>query len=204
MRPVPPESLLDHSSGDSFVAAPEIIAWARQTFIDDGAELQNEDHSHLRHASLGALWTNVSNARAGRSIIGQCEHGIPPLGKWQRARFEMQLMGFFGDVPDFVLTFDARFCADADDVTFAALVEHELLHAGQEKDEFGAPKFRKSGRPAFAIRAHDFEGFIGIAARYGAIEPGVKELMAALSKPPLFSALDVSIVCGTCEARRAA
>ncbi|RWB67562.1 putative metallopeptidase [Mesorhizobium sp.] len=204
MRPVPPESLLDHSSEPIFIAAPEIIAWARATFIDDGASLHNEDHRHLMHASLGALWTNVSNARAGRSIVGQCEHGLPPLSSWQRARFEQQLVGWFGEVPDFVLTFDARFCAEADDVTFAALVEHELMHAGQERDQFGAPKFRKSGKPAFAIRGHDLEGFIGIAARYGAVEPGVKELMAALSKPPLFSGRDVAIVCGTCEARKAA
>lgn len=204
MRPVPPASLIDHSSGDDFIAAPEIVAWARQTFIDEGAELQNPDHRHLQHASLGALWTNVQNARAGRSIIGQCEHGIPPLGKWQRARFEMQLMAFFGEVPDFVLTFDAAYAADCSDAEFCALVEHELYHAGQERDFFGAPKFRKSGKPAFAIRGHDIEEFVGVVRRYGADAAHIQAMIDAAKAGPEIASVRVAQACGTCMLRRAA
>lgn len=206
MRPVVPDELLAISGEPVFRPAPEIIEWARRTFIDDDASLLNPDHAHLAFATIGALWTNVSNSRQGRTIIGQCETGQPRamMGKWPKARAEMQMLQWFGLVPDFLLTFDANFCAQADDVTFSALVEHELLHCGQERDEFGAPKFRQNGLPAFAIKGHDFEGFIGIAARYGAVEPNVKELMKALSKPPLFNASDINIVCGTCEIRKAA
>ena len=173
-RPRPPEALLEPLADALFVPAPDVIAWARATFIDDDASLRNEDHHHLSFATIGALWTNVPNGRHGRRIVGQAEMGLPPAGKWLRGRIEMQLTGWFGGVPDFVLTFDAEYCAEAPDVAFAALVEHELLHCGQAKDEFGAPRFNKrSGAPIFAMKGHDFEGFVGIAARYGIVEAGV-------------------------------
>ncbi|RVC47596.1 hypothetical protein EN781_00220 [Mesorhizobium sp. M4A.F.Ca.ET.090.04.2.1] len=199
MRPFPPESVLD--AGDIFIAAPEIIAWARETFVDDGASLQNEDHRHLQHASLGALWTNVTNARQGRSVVGQCEHGLPPLSSWQRARFEQQLVGWFGEVPDFVLTFDARYAADCSDDEFCALVEHELYHAGQERDQFGAPKFRKSGKPAFGIRAHDIEEFLGVVRRYGADAAHVQAMVEAAKKGPEIARVRIAQACGTCLLR---
>lgn len=204
MRPRPPEHLLEPSEEPIFVPALDLIEWARATFISDDSPLCNPDHRHLQSASIGALWTNVPYGRQGRRILGQCEHGLPPAGKWLRSRIEMQLMGWFGDVPDFVLTFDAEYAAECSDAEFMALVEHELAHAGHEKDVYGAPKFRKTGQPVFALRAHDVESFIGIAARYGAVEPGVKELLEALQRRPQFSGADVAIVCGTCEMRKAA
>src|SRR5689334_4356910 len=115
-RPRPPASILEPTGDPIFVPVPDLIAWARETFINDGAPLQNEDHRHLAYASIGALWTNVPNGRAGRRIIGQCEMGLPPAGKWLRARLEMQLTQWFGGVPDFVLTFDAEYCAECSDV----------------------------------------------------------------------------------------
>jgi hypothetical protein len=204
-RPCPPASILEPAAEPLFIPAPELISWARETFIDDNAALVNEDHRHLAFASIGALWTNVPNGRAGRRIIGQAEMGLPPAGKWLRGRLEMQMLGWFGGIPDFVLTFDAEYSAECSDVAFAALVEHELLHCGQAKDEFGAPRFNKrSGAPVFAMKSHDFEGFVSIAARYGIVEAGVQELVDALRNKPLFSAADVGMVCGTCELRKAA
>ncbi|MCM2293048.1 hypothetical protein NAC44_12015 [Allorhizobium sp. BGMRC 0089] len=187
-----------------FEPADEIISWARASFIEEDADLMNEDHAHLRSATIGALWTNVPNGRHGRRIIGQAEMGLPPGSKWSRARVEFQLQQWFGCVPDFVLTFDAEYCSVCSDVAFAALVEHELLHCGQARDPYGAPRFRKDGRPSFALRAHDFEGFVSIAARYGIVESGVQELVEALKKKPLFTAEEVGFCCGTCEARKAA
>jgi hypothetical protein len=200
MRPQPPAELIEPLASPLFVPAPEIIEWARATFIAPDAELVNEDRAHLNHATLGALWTNVANSRNGRRIVGQCERGLPQgaMGRWTKARAEQQVVQWFGQVPDFILTFDACFAAEADDATFCALVEHELMHAGQEQDEFGAPKFRKSGEPAFGMRAHDVETFIGLAARYGAVEAGVKELADALRKPPLMTPQMIGHACGTC------
>ncbi len=86
-----------------------------------------------------------------------------------------------------------------------ALIEHELYHAGQEHDAFGAPKFRKmTGLPAFTLRGHDFEGFIGIARRYGAIESNIDKLVEALKSPPEVAQADIGAVCGTCLLRHAA
>jgi hypothetical protein len=36
---------------------------------------------------------------------------LPPAGERSRARIELQLQQWFGDVPDFVLTFDAEYAS---------------------------------------------------------------------------------------------
>ncbi|WP_404927140.1 putative metallopeptidase [Mesorhizobium sp. ORM16] len=107
-RPLPPLELLE-TDAICFAASADLSKWARATFIADDAFLRNDDHRHLNQATIGALWTNVPNGRAGRSIIGQAERGLPPAGKWLRARIERQILDWFGDVPDFILTFDAHY-----------------------------------------------------------------------------------------------
>lgn len=204
---MPPESLFGIDEFKAFVPASDVASWVEATFFDPSSPVANPEHEHLVNAHIGYLWTVVENNRKGKRVIGQCETGSPQgaMGKWSKARAEQQVVEWFGSVPDFIITLDAEYCRTASDVAFAALVEHELMHCGQERDEFGTPKFSKStGLPVYTIRGHDFEGFIGIAVRYGAVEAGVKELFEALSKKPLFSAEDVSGACGTCQARKAA
>ena len=201
MRPTPPHDMIEDPL-TRFEPAPDLVDWMRMTFIEDDAELPNEDHVHLRSASIGALWTNVPNGRHGRRIIGQCEMGLPPLNKWSRARVELQLQNWFGFVPDFVLTFDAEYAATCEDAEFCALVEHELYHAGQEHDAFGAPKFRKlSGLPAFTMRGHDVEEFVGVVRRYGADATGVRALVDAANRGPEITKASIGHVCGTCQLR---
>ncbi|WP_221125751.1 putative metallopeptidase [Rhizobium bangladeshense] len=199
-RPTPPEDMLE-DTGIRFEPAHELIEWARSSFIDETADLVNEDHAHLRFASIGALWTNVPNGRNGRRIIGQCEMGLPPAGKWSRARVELQLQQWFGDLPHFVLTFDAHYASTCSDAEFCALVEHELYHAGQERDAFGAPKFRRDGSPAFGLRGHDVEEFVGVVRRYGADAANVRALVDAANRPPEVSQASIGHVCGTCLLR---
>lgn len=202
-RPQPPAELLDPLSPAYFVPDHELEAWARDTFIEDGASLLNEEHAHLRSASIGFLWTSVPNSRHGRSIVGQCELGEPrAFGKWAKARAEAQINGWFGSVPDFIITLSAPYAIQCGDRDFMALVEHELYHAGQEIDEFGQPKFRKSGQPSFAMRGHDIEAFVGVAARYGAVESGIVELLAALKSAPTISDDRARVACGTCQGQR--
>jgi hypothetical protein len=184
-----------------FVPAPDLIEWLQATLISDDAPLYNEDHRHLAWASLGALWTNVPNGRAGRRIIGQCEMGLPPMNKWGKARVERQLLDWFGELPTFLLTFDAEYARDCSDAEFMALVEHELYHAGQERDAFGAPKFRKNGMPAFAIRGHDVEEFVGVVRRYGAGAAGVQEMVDAANARPEIADVRIAQACGTCRLR---
>lgn len=203
-RPRPPTIYSDQHDSPLFVPAPEIIAWARASFVEEDAALQNPDHLHLNSATIGALWTDVGNSRQGRTIIGQAEHGLPPLGKWQRARMEMQLNQWFGHVPDFVLTFHAPYCMACSDAEFCALVEHELYHCGQAHDQFGAPKFNRStGMPVFEMRGHDIEEFVGVVSRYGAAPAHVQAFAAAASRAPEISGYRISQVCGTCKLRAA-
>lgn len=192
-------------TGLDFEPSPELGEWARATFITAGAPLENPDHKHLQFASLGMLFTRVVNGRAGRQVIGQCEI-MPPgvVGKWARARAEQQIEGWFGGLPHFLLTFDAEYLAQAGDAEVCALVEHELYHAGQERDEFGLPKFRKSGMPAFAIRGHDVEEFVGVVARYGAEAAGVRAMVEAAARGPTIAPAQIGHACGTCGVRLAA
>ena len=53
----------------------------------------------------------------------------------------------------------------------------------QALDEFGFPKFSsETGRPVFALKAHDVEEFEGVVSRYGAEASGVKEMVLAANK----------------------
>jgi hypothetical protein len=203
LRPVPDRETVE-GSNSWFAPSPELKEWARRAFIDDDAILANEDHQHLQAASLGFLWTNVENAKKGRVVIGTAEPGTPQgaMGKWGRAKALLQVEQWFGMVPDFLITIDAAWWLQASDAEACALIEHELSHCGQATDEFGAPKFNQStGLPMFTMKAHDFEGFVGIARRYGAIEPGVRDLMDALQEKPILSVDMIGVACGSCQSK---
>ncbi len=203
-RPRPPQSLFSIegvTDGIRFVAAPDLVDWIFGTFIEEGSPLENEDHAHLRYARIGILWTTVPNGRAGRSIVGQAEfcQNIGGMGKWPRARAEQQIVEWFDCVPDFIITFDAGYADQCDDATFCALVEHELSHCGQERDEFGLPRFRKSGGPAFCLRGHDVEEFVGVVRRYGADAAGVRAMIDAAAEGPTIAAAAIGFACGNCQ-----
>lgn len=200
-RPQPPQDLLDDHLSIRFEPAHDLRDWAYATFIEDGARLFNPEHAHLTAARIGFLWTNVGNARNGRTIVGQCEMKPPAgrLGKWPKAMLEMLYAQWFGPEPlDFLITLDANYAAAADDATFCAIVEHELMHAGQAQDREGGPAYTREGMPVFAMRPHDIETFVGLASRYGAVEAGVKQLAAALSQAPSIGQADLSFACGSC------
>ncbi len=203
-RPQPPHYLHGVDavfSAPVFEPSPTLLEWLTSTFIDDEGALANPDHSHLTAARIGCLWTNVPNSRTGRRVVGQCEFKPPggSMGKWQRARAQAQLYGWFGGELDFLLTFDAQYAATCSDAEFCALCEHELYHCGQARDEFGAPKFSKSsGLPVLEPRAHDIEQFVGVVARYGADAAGVRRLIEAAAAGPSIAGDAVAIACGTC------
>lgn len=155
-------------------------------------------------AEIGVLWTNCTNSKNMRAVMGQAEL-MPPMamGRWQRARAIHQIEEWFGSVPDFLLTFFAPACVDMDDASFCALVEHELYHCAQARDVFGMPKFSKEGRPIFAIRGHDVEEFVGVVARYGAAASAVSALIEAGLGKPLIAQADIAGACGTCALKAA-
>lgn len=204
-RPRPPQFLFSIESvtdGISFIPAPDLVEWISATFLEEGAPLENPEHAHLRHASIGVLWTMVPNGRGGRSIVGQAELGqnIGGMGKWTRAKAEQQAVEWFGSVPDFIITLFAPYADSCSDASFCALVEHELSHCGQERDEYGVPRFKKStGMPAFCMRAHDVEEFVGVVRRYGSDATGVTALIEAAQAGPIIAAAEIGFACGTCQ-----
>lgn len=195
LRPMPPADL---AQTGEFRPAPEVSDWLKQAFIDPEATMVNEDHAHLRSATFGVLWTNVPNSRQMRSIIATAEQPIFRGSKWSKARQDQQIAEWFGDSPDFLLTFNADWASQASDIEWCAVVDHELYHCAQENDIFGMPKFHQGGSPSFAMKGHDVSEFIGVVRRYGAVSPEVREMVDAANGRPLIDGLDIGRSCGAC------
>lgn len=196
-RPKPPAEVYEPLP--IFMPAPDLEAWIRQTFLDEAGALFNPEHAHLRDAVLGVIWTNYPNSRQGRTVLGMAEIPVFRCGAWQKGRQEQQLIEWFGDVPDFLITLDATYCAEASDAEFCALVEHELCHCAQAKDEYGVPKFRKdSGLPVFAMRGHDVEEFVSVVRRYGPTSDALRDMVRVANAGPEMPRLNIQRACGTC------
>jgi len=196
---MPPDDLMQDMARERFEPADDLRQWIVDTFIADDGDLSNPDHAHLATAELGILWTTAENNRHMRSVIGQAEI-MPPMamGRWQKARAIAQIEDWFGEVPDFLITFSAPAAATMDDTSFCALVEHELYHCAQGRDQYGMPKFGRDGRPIFAMRGHDVEEFVGVVARYGATDPMVSAMVDAAANRPAIALADIRGACGTC------
>ncbi|HYE75643.1 MAG TPA: putative metallopeptidase [Blastocatellia bacterium] len=177
--------------------------WIEETFINQGATLYNEDHQHLQGAMIGCLWSNVPNNREMRTVLATAEIFNPKGNAWQKARQENQLLRWFGDIPDFIITVFAPYAVEADEASFCALIEHELYHCAQRTDADGSPKFKSDGSPAYGIKGHDVEEFTGVVRRYGvdAAQSGVGQLVAAAKMKPILSGAKIKQACGTCALR---
>lgn len=200
-RPRPPEALLDDTR-PAFAPSPELRAWVRSAFLEDGGPLFNRDHAHLRRANIGFLWTNVPNKRQMRAVAGTAEIPSSQGNVWAKARARCQLAGWFGAPPlHFLITLDAGYAAGCDDLHFAALLDHELYHCAQARDQYDCPRFNKDGDPIFAIRGHDAEEFVGVVRRYGpgGAASGVSELVDAAAQEPTVARARISQACGTCR-----
>lgn len=207
-RPRPPESVVGvHGilGVRHFVPAPEVEAWARRVFLQEDSPLYNEEHAHLEQAGIGFLWAATPNKRKGKPVVGLAEMPNFNCHQWQRERQEQQLREWFEHIPDFVITLYADYAAECSDAQFCALVEHELLHCGQELDEFGAPQFLRTGQPKLTMRGHCVEEFVSIVRRYGAgaAAGATQELVKAAIGVPEIAEANIAAVCGTCMIRNA-
>ncbi len=191
-RPYPPSQLLDDTA-ELIQPAPEIAAWLSATFLDAISPLYNEDHAHLESAYIGCLWTNVANRRQMRDIAATAEVPLCNAGVWQKARHNYQLTQWFGEMPDFLLTFYAAYANECSNDQWCALVEHELYHCAQ--------KVMPNGSTKWAMRGHDVEEFVGIVERYGvgAAAGATAALVAAAQSPPRISAAEIIGACGNCK-----
>lgn len=198
-RPYPPADLVgdDAQLFMTLHPAPEIGEWVRVNILEEGGPLYNPDHSHLMDADLCFLWASSAFAKQGRTVLGQAEQVMFRAGGWQKARQEQQMRDWFGYVPSFVITLAADYCSECSDIEFCALVEHELMHIGQDMDEFGSPKFDKKGNPKLRLVGHDVEEFIGVVQRYGASRE-VQRMIDAAKRAPAVAAASIAHACGTC------
>lgn len=201
LRPYPPQELFDRVV-DWSAPAQEVLSWVHEAVLTEGSPLHNPEHAHLQHARIGFIWTTAERAKVGRRVLGMAEMPSFRCNAWQKARQQQQMVEWFGLTPDFLITLDAHYCAQASDLEFAALVEHELYHCAQATDEFGAPRFnRDTGEPVWAMRGHDVEEFIGVVRRYGAgpQDGALARLIDAGSATPEVSNLNIARACGTCQ-----
>jgi len=203
-RPVPtinrpPVPAIDISR--PFVPDSSAAQWMLDVFVREDGALFNHEHAHLREASIGVLWTGIAHARHMNRVAATAEIPMFQGAGWKRSRQEQQMVEWFGSVPDFVITIDANVAAELDDMTWCALVEHELYHCAQAQDPYGAPKFSQDGQPKYAIRGHDVEEFVGIVRRYGAGHAAgqTAKLVKAASITPEVARIDVARACGTCH-----
>jgi len=201
LRPQPPEVMLDDLRTPAlFRPAYDVLDWIVDTFVADDGPLFNPDHAHLAWARIGVVWTNVPNRRQMREVAATAEMPNAQGSVWVKARAEFQLSQWFGEVPQFLLTFDALHAIVAPDLAWCARVEHELYHCAQLMDEYDQPKFTRDGEPKFGIRGHDAEEFVGVVARYGvgAAAGGVAELVRAAQRRPSIGEAQAQLACGTC------
>jgi len=205
-RPYPPSSLLELSELSDFgirlTPAPEVWEWLQAEILADTGSIHNEDHAHLLDADIRVMWASAAFAKKGRTVVGQAEQVAFRAGGWQKARMEQQMFDWFGCVPTYIITLAADYCAQCSDADFCALVEHELYHIAQAKDQYGAPKFTQEGLPKLEMRGHDVEEFVGVVRRYGA-SPAVQELVDAANNPAEVGKMNISRACGTCLLRSA-
>lgn len=193
-RPAVPDTVCDLCERGADVPAmwlPDdgLAAWARELFIEgsnQGALLPfwNEDYAHLKLARIGFLWTNVECGEGGGKVrAGQAEIPKPRTGNaWAKSRVTFQMAQWFGVVPDFVITLCGPLVNALSDMAFCALVEHELKHCGQARDEMGEPKYTEDGEPKWCIEPHTVEEHSSVTARYGAWDDSLKELVASLDR----------------------
>ncbi|RVD76857.1 putative metallopeptidase [Pseudomonas koreensis] len=200
-RPMPPASLLELSDLSSFgirlTPAPEVWEWLQAEILADTGSIHNEEHAHLIDADIRVMWASAAFTKKGRTVVGQAEQVAFRAGGWQKARMEQQMLDWFGDVPGYIITLAADYCAQCSDADFCALVEHELYHIAQATDKYGQPAFTQDGLPKLEMRGHDVEEFVGVVRRYGA-SLAVQELVDAANKSAEVGKMNIARACGTC------
>lgn len=200
-RPYPPAAITEFSELSDFsirlTPAPEVWEWLGAEILADTGSIHNEDHAHLLDADIQVMWASSAFTKKGRTVVGQAEQVAFRAGGWQKARMEQQMFDWFGEVPAYIITLAADYCAQCSDADFCALVEHELYHIAHAKDKYGQPVFTKDGAPKLEMRGHDVEEFVGVVRRYGA-SPDVQALVDAANSPAEVGKLNISRACGTC------
>ena len=207
IRPFPPTDLIDQAEEEEAIRiapAVELKEWVIKNYLTIGGQLHNPDHDHISEllhddeTFLAFTWASSACQSKKRMVLGQCEKVMFNQGGWKKARQEQQMRDWFGCVPAYLITIDASFCEQASDHDFCALIEHELYHIGQERNEEGELMWSAStGLPKLYLRGHDVEEFHGVVQRYGA-SPDVQKMVELANDGPTISRANIAHACGTC------
>ena len=213
-RPYPPEQDSTFANDEDLAetqgllhfepANNDLWPWICETFLNPNSKLYNNEHEHLlcfRPPLISFLWAYTKCESKGRRVLGQTEQVMINVGGWKRDRQELQLIEWFGDVPKYIITLDARKCQVMSDTDFCALVEHELYHIGHKinRDTL-TPEYDSMGQPKLYLRGHDVEEFHGVVRRYGA-SPEVQKLVDHANDRPEIGRASIAQACGTCLLR---
>ncbi len=199
-RPYPPEWIFALDT-PNFAPAPELWRWIKYIFLNPEHKLFNPDHAHLGafyYPQIAVMWAKGGFKKQGRFVVGQTEKIMINAGGWKKERQEEQFYQWFNDLPEYLITIDATYAQQANDVDFCALIEHELYHIGVERDEDGEIIYSDmTGLPKHYLAGHDVEVFFGETKRWGADE-SVKRLLEIAKNAPFVSETNIAACCGNC------
>ncbi|RZG48079.1 putative metallopeptidase [Acinetobacter wuhouensis] len=207
IRPFPPTDFIDQAEEEEVIRlapAPDLKEWVVANWLTVGGHLHNPDHDHIAEllhddeTFLAFAWASSAAVAKKRMVLGQCEKVMINVGGWKKARQEQQMRDWFGFVPVYLITVDASFCENSNDVEFCRLIEHELYHIGVERDEDGEPICSDvTGLPKHYLAGHDVEVFFGETKRWGA-DANVKRLLEIAKNAPFVSEKNIAACCGNC------
>ena len=120
--------------------------------------LVKKHHDHLSSASIIVVWrSGWKRDKDGKLILGQCKKA----GDFSKALAEH----------DFAILLNEESWSRMDEKQRAALVDHELCHAGITITKKGAVKYR--------VRKHDLEEFRDIVERHGLWKEDIRKFIEA-------------------------
>jgi Putative phage metallopeptidase len=185
-----------------FRPSPEWAEWLYDTFIREGAPLENEEHAHLQNANIGVLLTNLVHRKQGWVTLGTAELVTMNGDPWKTGRKAQQIREWFGVDPDFIVTLFAPFLAQENARRVCRLAEHELLHCGWARWPDGELRVTDEGGPVYGLRRHDVEEFVSIAQRYGVegMHQSAALFVDAALRDPTVSDEMIRRGCGACRA----
>jgi len=164
---------------DTFTRAAPIDALVRQLIAD------HDSFRHLRRASIGCLFSQrVILDRGAPARVVIVVPGQISSKQIERLFHEWAMAQLFEheELPDFVVFVDLALWQSDSELEREQLLFHELSHVQQKQDEFGAPRFEKSGRPALRLVPHDAEVFYSELKRYGRIVPAFTDTAIAIAE----------------------
>ena len=112
---------------------------------------------------------------AGLAALPDAQGAMKPLFSWMLATI-------LDYEPDWLMIISKDWWDEASDIDREALVFHEAMHCGQQRDKHGDPRFDMLGQPVVGILPHDVEEFHSVVRRYGAWTPDLVEFQASLTQ----------------------